>query len=670
MLISVGVLTGTYVGYRVYEFVQSKKAKPRPINEAAAIQQESKQDLKSLDLSQKEADRFYNLSLTSMTLSIVSLFFPVATIINIGVISYLNIPVFKRTEKLLFGHGKLGNDALLGLFTVAGVALNQFFAVALTFWFYYFGSRVIANINDYSKNTFTRAFNYIPPTIWVLRQGLEIEIPTAYVSQGDVVIINRGDVIAVDGFVIKGEAVVDQHAVTGREQPLIREIGQQVVAGTRVIQGTIHVRAERVGKDRTLMQIAELVSQDARSRVQNTQLRGDKWADQIALLFLSLYGLAVLTVGPYRGLVVLTGKFGNRLRAVTPLGTLSFIEIAHYKGMLVKEGIALENMRNVDTVVVDMVSFIQFLDIKKVIIEGRHSQEEILGYAALAGQGITSPAIQFIKEAIQQRGLTAPDIEEAIYHTRHGLVIQWQQNELVIGNLAAMKQEKIKLSRSAYQLIDFCEVPNYAIVFIALNGKMIGAIELEAQLNIQAEEFTKTLDHLEQVVLISEEDQATTRHISQRYEIEDYFYDANLADKVDVVEELQQKGRKVCYVGDGLRDIDAMKAAYISTSVRNISTVMHDKAQIMLMDSQIEQFPQLFDLSERLSKNLFTSLVLTVSPTAISVLGGFFFTLSVTAAMLIKMLAFGLAIGNASLPLLMIPLEEIMKQQEKRNENQ
>ncbi|MCV6637547.1 HAD family hydrolase [Candidatus Albibeggiatoa sp. nov. NOAA] len=668
MLISVGILTGTYVGYRVYEFVQSRKTKTRPINETVAIKQESKKDLKSLDLSQKEADRFYNLSLFSMGLSIAGTFLPVATIVNIGVISYLNIPVFKRTEKLLFQHGKLGNDALLGLFTVAGVALNQFFAVALTFWFYYFGSRVIANINDYSKNTFTRTFNYIPPTIWVMRQGLEIEIPTVYVTQGDVVIINRGDVIAVDGYVVKGEAVVDQHAITGREQPLVRQIGQQVVAGTRVLQGTIHVRAERVGKDRTLMQIAELVSQDAKDRVQNTQLRGDKWADQIALAFLSLYGLAVLTVGPYRGLVVLTGKFGNRLRAVTPLGTLSFIEIAHFKGMLVKEGTALENMRHVDTVVVDMVSFIQFLDIKQVLTEGKHSQEEILGYVALAGQGITSPAIQFIKETIQQRGVTMPDLEDAIYHTRHGLIIQWQQNELVIGNLAVMKQEKIKLSRAAYQLIDYCQAPNYAVVFVALNGKLAGAIELDMQFDIRGEEFTNNLDQLQQLVLVSEEDQATTKRISQEYGFEDYFYDASLDDKENVVNELQDKGQKVCYVGDGLRDTAAMEAAYISTSMRNISTVMHDKAQITLMDRQIEHFPQLFDLSNRLSKNLSTSLALTISPTLISVIGGFFFTLSVTAAMLIKMLAFGLAIGNASLPLLMIPLEEIMKQQEKQNQ--
>jgi Cu2+-exporting ATPase len=349
------------------------------------------------------------------------------------------------------------------------------------------------------------------------------------------------------------------------------------------------------------------------------------------------------------------------------LGTLTFIEIAHYKGMLVKEGVALENMRNVDTVVVDMVSFIQFFDIKQVLTEAGHSQEEVLGYAALAGQGITSPAIQFIREVIQQRGLSAPDIEDAIYHTRHGLIIQWSQNELIIGSLAAMKQEKIKLSRAAYQLIDYCKVPNYAIVFVALNGKLIGAIELEIQLNIQAEAFAEQLSHLEQLVLISEEDQETTHKLSRHYHIEDYYYDASLTDKADVVKQLQQKGRKVCYVGDGLRDTEAMEEAYISTSMRNISTVMYDKAQIMLMNSQIEQFPQLFDLSQRLSKNLFTSLVLTISPTVISVLGGFFFTLSVTAAMLIKMLAFGLAIGNASLPLLMIPLEEILKQQENQN---
>jgi len=644
--------------------VQSKKTKPRPINETIAIKQEQKQDLRSLDLSQKQANRCYNLSLTSIGLSAVSLIVPAATIVNIGIISYLNIPVLKRTEKLLFRHGKLGNDALLVLFTLAGVALNQFFAVALTFWFYYFGSRVIANINDYSENTFTRAFQYIPPTLWVLRQNLEVEIPTVQVAQGDVVIINRGEVIAVDGFVIKGEAIVDQQAVTGRHHPLVCQIGQQVVAGTRVIQGAIHIRADRVGDQRTLKQIAVMVGEDAKNRVQNSQLRGEKWADQIALAFLSLYGLAVATVGFYGGLVVLTGKFGNRLRAVTPLGTLSFIEVAHFKGILVKDGVALENMRDVDTVVVDMISFLHFTDMKQVIVTGQTNQETMLSYIALAAQGITSPSVQFIQEFVQQRGISAPEIDNAIYHTRHGLVIQWQQNELIIGNLAAIKQEKIPLPRAAHQLIYGCKVPHYAIVFVALNGRLIGAVELAVEFSMQGMEFTENLAHLEQLVLISEESQTTTHQMSQHYGIDDYFYDAALKDKANVVNELQQKGQKVCFVGDGLRDTAAMEAAYISTSVRNITTVIHDKAQITLLDGQIEQFPQLFDLSERLARNLSTSLALTVSPTIISIIGGFFLTLSVTAAMLIKMLAFGLAIGNASLPLIQIPLEEIMKQQQ------
>ncbi len=666
MLISVGVLTGTYVGYRLYEFFQSKQPEVRPLNEAAAVKKTSRKNLKSLDLSQKEANHFYNLSLLSMTLSVASIFLPTVTIVNIALISYLNIPIFKRSEQLLFKHGKFGNDALLALFSIASVAFDQLFTVALACWFYYFGSRAVANINDYSKNIFTRNFNYIPSTLWILRQGVEIEILTTQVKQGDIIIINRGEVIAVDGIVVNGEAIVDQHTITGREQPLVRQIGQQVVAGMYVIQGTIRVRAERVGKNRTLMQIAELIKQDAENRIRNTPLRGDQWAEQVALTFLSLYGLAALLVGPYRGLIVFTANFGNRLRAVTPLSTLSFIEIAHFKGMLIKEGTALENMRHVDTVVVDMISFIQFLDIKKIIAENNYTQEQVLSYVALAGQGMTSPAVQFIKEAIQQRGLAIPEMEDAIYHTRHGLIIQWQQNELIIGNLTTMRKEKIKLSRAIYQLIDHCKVPNYAIVLVALNGQLIGAVELDTQF-VSVSEFSKELAHLKQLVLVSEENQAITYHVSQNYGFTNYFYDTSLSDKAKVVKQLQQKARTVCYVGDGLRDIEAMEAAYITTSVRNVMTVMHDNAQIVLMNSQIRQFPQLFDLSERLAKNLTTSFTLTMTPSIISVLGVFFFGFTLSFLILIKMLAFGLAIGNASLPILLIPLEEIIKQQEKNN---
>ncbi|MCV6638872.1 HAD family hydrolase [Candidatus Albibeggiatoa sp. nov. NOAA] len=649
MLLSVGVLAGTYAGFRLYEFIKKKPTAIKQTTHTPNLPVETKP-------TQSQLKRYYSLSITSVGLALISPVLPAANLLNIGIISYLSIPIFKRAEQLLIQKRKVGNDALLVLFTVAALAIGEFVAVGLTFLFYYFGSRLIDNVNNYSHKNATKILDQLPDTVWVLRQNVEMEIKTNQLKTGDIAIIDAGHMIPVDGTISQGVALINQQAVTGETQAIEKCVGDSVFAYTTVTQGKIYIKVEAVGKKTLFAEVTELLQKNAQHQSQ-LQLRADEWADKSALIFLGLYGVTFVTFGAYQGLVVLTGKFGDRLRAVAPLSTFNYLEIAYHHSILIKDGGALENLRHVDTLVFDVMSFIEFTRVKRIVTKPEYEEEDILRYAALAGRKMTHPAAHFILTEAQKAGIDIPDVDDKHYQLKRGLIIQYQDSELLIGNIHFMNQQGIDLNIEVERLIYECKTPHYAIVFVALNQDLIGAIELEVEFYPQRLQLTQYFQKY-QVVLVSEENQTFTQRFCAELNIEDYHHDTLPEHKATIVRQLQSQGLEVCYVGDGLRDKFAMEAASVSVSMRGAASMIHDNAQIILLDNSLSQFTRLFDISKQLAGNLRSSLALTVAPTFISIFGGLFFGLTVTAAVVIKTLSFLLAVANASLPLYQIQHEE------------
>ncbi len=638
MLLSVGILAGTYLGFRLYDFI---KPSEKSLTKATP----------------KQLKRYYGLSIASIGLALVHPIIPAANLINIGIISYLSMPIFKRAEYLLTRQGKIGNDALLVLFITASLIIGEFVAIALTFFFYYFGSRIIEQVNNYSHENATKILEKCPDTVWILRQHVEIEIKINQLKLGDVVVLQTGQMIPVDGTIIQGEALVNQRAVTGEVQAIEKCIGDSVFAYTTVIKGKIQLKVESIGEQTLFVKITKLLQKNAQHQSQ-LQLRADEWADKSALIFLSLYGITFVTFGAYQSLVVLTGKFGDRLRAVAPLSTFNYLEIAYHHSILVKNGSALERLRQINCLIFDVMSFIEFTRVKRIVSKPEYHDEDILRYAALAGRKMTHPAAHFILIEAQKLGIEIPELDDESYQLKRGLIIQYQDNELLVGNIHFMNQQNIDFNIEIERLIYECKTPHYAIVFVALNNELIGAIELEVEFYPQRVNLIQHFDKMQKIVLVSEENQYVTQRFCLELDIKEYYADILPEHKANIVQKSQIQGLKVCYIGDGLRDKIAMETALVSISMRGAAAMIHDNAQIILLDNSLSQLTRLFDISGQLAGNLRTSLALTIAPTFISVFGGLFFGLTVTTAVIIKTVSFLLAVGNASLPLRQIQYEQ------------
>jgi len=283
-------------------------------------------------------------------------------------------------------------DVLTTIGAAASLAAGQYFAMGLGTFLYFLSDKIIAITQRRSKELLTNTFGQLPGTVWCLIDNVEIETPLEEVRVDDIVVVTIGLVIPIDGIIIDGSAMIDQHALTGESQPAEKGIGEKVFATTQVISGKILVKTEQTGQQTTAAKIDTILKQSAQFK-NKAQLLGERWADKGALPFLGLFLLTTPIFGSTAGLVVLTGYFGGRIRVLAPLGTFAHLKWASQKGILVKDGRALENLIQVDTILFDKTGTLtnKALAVVKIIIVDDYGQDELLTYAAAAESKMTHP---------------------------------------------------------------------------------------------------------------------------------------------------------------------------------------------------------------------------------------------------------------------------------------
>jgi len=143
--------------------------------------------------------------------------------------------------------------------------------------FYYLDHKLVAKAEDHSKKIFTDIFEQLPRTVWVLKDNVEIEIPLEQIAPNDIVVVTIGEIIAIDGTIIKGMAVIDQQALTGESQPVEKQMGEKVLASTVVISGKIWIKVEPAGRETVVSQVSQLLNNAAQFKTQ-LHLRGEEWS--------------------------------------------------------------------------------------------------------------------------------------------------------------------------------------------------------------------------------------------------------------------------------------------------------------------------------------------------------------------------------------------------------
>lgn len=505
-----------------------------------------------------------------------------------------------------------------------------------------------------SQRQIANIFGTLPRSVWILKDGMEIEIPFDQLYEGDVLIIRAGQLIPIDGRIVVGNASIDQHRLTGESQPAEKAVGDEVLAGTVVLAGEIQVQVEKTGEETVAAQIGEMLNKTASYQMALTT-KARQMADKSVAPTLAVAALAGVLIGSAGVIAVTSTMFGLNLMISGPLALRNYLLVATRRSILIKDGRSLDLLTEIDTIVFDKTGTLT-LDqphVKHIHLFAEVSSDDLLRYAAAIEQHQSHPIARAILAFAREREVEIPKIDDTRYELGYGLKASIEGRLIRVGSDRFIEMERIALAPQVQELQAICQAEGHSLVMIAMENRLVGAIELEPTIRPEAKAVIAELRQRDiDFYIISGDQEGPTRKLAQTLGIDNYFANTLPENKAKLVEQLQDEGRSVCFVGDGINDSIALKKANVSVSLRGSTTVAMDTAQIVLMDMTLEQLPLLFQLAEEMEENLNVAQVLAIVP-VFGIWGGIFFLkLGILGATLIFEASLWVGIANALRPLM------------------
>jgi Cu2+-exporting ATPase len=461
-------------------------------------------------------------------------------------------------------------------------------------------------VKGMTRNDLTHLLGEQPRTVWVKHDGCEIEIPFADLAAGDILVLDAGHPVPVDGVVVAGSGSVDQHRLTGESQPVEKAAGDPVLASTLVLGGRLEVRVERTGAETVAARIGEVLSQTIER--QESRL-GDLYrtAEAARWPLLGLGAFGWLVGGPVTGAALLGCNYLVSLVPLRLMTVLNGLKAGATRGVLIKDARALERLAGVDTVVFDKTGTLtdNRLQVRRVLPAGDREEAEVLRLAAAAEQRQHHPVACAILDAAEARGLTLPALDEASVALGMGLTARVGDLTIRVGSARFLDTEQVPLPPAMAELAARCAAAGTAAVFVAAGDSVIGAMELTATLRPEAAAVIAWLR--EQGIatyIISGDHEAPTRSIAEALGLDGWFADTLPQQKAQRVRSLQDEGRSVCFVGDGINDAVALRQADVSISLKGATTVATDAAQMVLMDDDLGQLPLAWEIARGFERSI------------------------------------------------------------------
>ncbi|MEZ4678329.1 MAG: heavy metal translocating P-type ATPase [Caldilineaceae bacterium] len=561
---------------------------------------------------------------------------------------------FRSAYTALVDEHRLDYRLVWALIVPAALAGGFFWAAAFGSLFGRVNWYLAAKTENRSKRTVADLFGGQVRTVWLLIEGVEVETPFEQVQQGNIVVVHAGQMIPVDGVITDGTATIDQHMLTGEAQPAEKGVGDGMLASTVVLSGRLCIQVEKTGEATVAAQITTMLSQTTDFK-RTLQSRTDRWMNRLTLPILGLSAAALPVAGVAGAISVLWYYPGARMIVFGPMSMLSYLQVAAQRGILVKDGRALEALYEVDTVVFDKTGTLTLEQptVSRVICYNGVAEPEVLRFAAAAEAKQSHPIARAILHAAHEHGLDLPLLEDAQYKVGYGLKTQIAGRTTRVGSVRFMTAEGIAVPAEVVMQQLESHRQGHSLVLVALDGEVVGAIELQPTIRPEAREIIQGL-HARgiETVIISGDNDAPTNRLAADLGIDRYFAEVLPEDKANLVVQLQEEGHKVCFVGDGINDSIALKSADVAVSLRGATTIATDMAEIVFMDGTLGQLSSLFELADDFAANMRTNLLAAVVPGAIGIAGTFLFGWGMTLCVLLAQGSVPMGVYNALKPML------------------
>src|SRR5438874_3465296 len=445
-----------------------------------------------------------------------------------------------------------------------------------------------------AKEAARALLNVSPPQAMVIGDGAQVEVPTADVQVGDLLLIKPGAKVPVDAVVEEGMSDLDESVVTGESLPVPKTTGAELIGGSINKNGTLRARATKVGADTALAQIVKLVRE-----AQGSKAPGQRLADTAAfwlVLVALIGGTLTLVVWLLAGrsfsqailfaITVVVITCPDALGLATPTAIMVGTGLGAKRGILFKNAAAIEAAARVQVVVMDKTGTLTKgePEVTELTADGL-SETEVLALAAAVERDSEHPLAEAIVRRAERAGaaqLSATDFENV---PGHGAVATVAGRRVAVGNARLMARETTSLNGLAHQR-DEMAAEGRTVVVVAVNGRASAVIGISDASRPTAKTAVEALQHQGiEVVMLTGDNRATAERIARELGVREVMAEVLPADKAGNISELQRAGKKVAMVGDGVNDAPALAQADVGIAIGAGTDVAIETADVVLMRS-------------------------------------------------------------------------------------
>lgn len=465
-----------------------------------------------------------------------------------------------------------------------------------------------------TSEAISKLMDLAPKTASVVRNGQEIEIPVEDVVKDDIIVVRPGQSIPVDGVIIEGSSAIDQSALTGESIPVEKNIGDKVIAATINKTGFFKFKAEKVGDDTTLAQIIQLVEDASSSKAPIA-----KMADKISGIFVPVVILIAvastiiwLLLGqPFEfalsiGIAILVISCPCALGLATPVAIMVGTGKGASNGILIKSAEALENLHTIKTVVLDKTGTITEGKpvVTDIVTAKGENEQNLLEIAASMEKPSEHPLAEAIVEKAKEEGISFKDVDEFNAIAGRGIVGKIDGKEYIAGNLALMNDKKIDV-RSFQDASDAFAMEGKTPLYFSDDKKLLGII---AVADVVKPTSRDAIDQFKamgiDVVMLTGDNKITAEAIRRQLHIDRVVAEVLPQDKEQEIRTIQESGKKVAMIGDGINDAPALARADVGIAIGAGTDVAIESADIVLMKSDLLDAVTAIQLSKATIKNI------------------------------------------------------------------
>jgi Cu2+-exporting ATPase len=537
---------------------------------------------------------------------------------------------------------------ILGMMVLVSIAVGTgyLFSVASTFifvdtvdfyWeistlvvFLLFGHWMEMRMTRRATGALQELVKLIPPMANLFKDEDIIEIPTSQVKIGDILLIRPGEKVPIDGVIIEGKSNLDESMITGESKPVLRDMDDEVIGGTINGLGSIKIRVDKTGEETALAQIIKLMEE-----VQGSKLPVQKLADRAAhyltivaitvglgsFIYWNYFTLAGMVFAITTAVTVTVIACPHALGLAIPTVTAISTTLAAKNGILVKNSDALEVGENIDTILFDKTGTLTAgaFSVTDIVSEGLDEEEVLYNVASLESFS-EHPIGQALNSHAKEKGMTLsqPSGFEAV--AGHGVKGNLDGKHVTAGTLRMMNMENLNVPDSIIDKGNKLYDEAKTLSYVALDDKVVGIVAFADVLKPSSIRAIRELHKLgKEIIMITGDNERTAAAIAKQAGVDGYLAEVLPQDKANQVKKLQDEGKRVAMVGDGINDGPALLQADVGIAIGAGTDVAIESADIVLIRSEPEDVLKLIRLSKATMRKMKENLMWATGYNAIAI---------------------------------------------------